>query len=152
MYPSYIGPFLSAPKITQDLNPTQLTLSVTPPYETSLEAQLVKNPPAMQETWVRFLGWEDSLEKEMGTHSSILPGKSHGQRSMASVLGVSRVRHDLATKPPPPPPYLEDCMASHSSILAWRIPMNRGAWQATTHGKWQATIHGVAKSWTWLNN
>ena len=31
-----------------------------------------KNPPAMQETWVRFLGQEDPLEKEMATHSSIL--------------------------------------------------------------------------------
>ena len=34
--------------------------------------QLVKNPPAMWETWVRCLGWEDPLEKEMATHSSIL--------------------------------------------------------------------------------
>ena len=38
----------------------------------SLVAQLVKNPPAMQETWVRFLGWKDPLEKEKATHSSIL--------------------------------------------------------------------------------
>ena len=38
----------------------------------SLVAQLVKNPPAMWETWVRFLDWEDPLEKEMATHSSIL--------------------------------------------------------------------------------
>ena len=35
-------------------------------------AQMVKNPPAMQETRVRFLGWEDSLEKGMVTRSSIL--------------------------------------------------------------------------------
>ena len=35
-------------------------------------AQTVKNLPAMQETWVRFLGWEDPLEKGMATHSSIL--------------------------------------------------------------------------------
>ena len=35
-------------------------------------AQLVKNPPAMRETWVRFLGWEDPLEKGQATHSSIL--------------------------------------------------------------------------------
>ena len=35
-------------------------------------AQLGKNPPAMQETWVRFLGWEDPLEKRTATHSSIL--------------------------------------------------------------------------------
>ena len=52
-------------------------------------AQLVKNPPAMLETWVRSLAWEDPLEK----------GK-----------------------------------ATHSSILAWRIPMDRGAWRATVHG------------------
>ena len=38
----------------------------------SLVAQLVKNLPAMEETWVQFLGWEDPLEKEMATHSSIL--------------------------------------------------------------------------------
>ena len=43
--------------------------------EASLMAQQVRNPPAMQETqetWVRYLGREDSLEKEMATHSSIL--------------------------------------------------------------------------------
>ena len=38
----------------------------------SLIAQLVKNPPAMQDTWVQSLGWEDLLEKGMVTHSSIL--------------------------------------------------------------------------------
>jgi len=38
----------------------------------SLVAQLVKNPPAMQETWVRSLAWEDPLEKGKATHSSIL--------------------------------------------------------------------------------
>jgi len=37
----------------------------------------------MQETWVQSLGQEDGLEKEMATHSSILAGKSHGQRSLA---------------------------------------------------------------------
>ena len=62
-------------------------------------AQSVKNLPAVQETWVRSLGWEDALEKEMATHSS---------------------------------------------ILAWRIPMNRGAWQAT--------VHWVSKIWTWLRD
>ena len=35
-------------------------------------AQTVKNPPAMQETWVRSVGWEDPLEEGMATHSSIL--------------------------------------------------------------------------------
>ena len=38
----------------------------------SLVAQMVKNLPAMQETWVQPLGWEDPLEKDMATHSSIL--------------------------------------------------------------------------------
>ena len=38
----------------------------------SLVAQLVKNPPAMQKTWVRSLGWEDPLEKGTAPHSSIL--------------------------------------------------------------------------------
>ena len=40
--------------------------------QASLVAQLVKNPPSMQETWVRFLGHEDPLEKKTATHSSIL--------------------------------------------------------------------------------
>ena len=52
-------------------------------------AQTVKNPPAMQETWVQSLGWEDPLEEGMVTHSS---------------------------------------------ILAWRIPMDRGTWWATVDG------------------
>ena len=38
----------------------------------SLVAQLVKNLSTVQKTWVRFLGWEDPLEKEIATHSSIL--------------------------------------------------------------------------------
>ena len=38
----------------------------------SLIAQLVKNPPAVRETWVRSLGWEDPLEKQTATHLNIL--------------------------------------------------------------------------------
>ena len=45
-------------------------------------AQMVKNPPAVQKTWVQFLGQKDPLEKEMATHSSILawiiPWTDHG--------------------------------------------------------------------------
>ena len=41
-------------------------------FTASLIAQLVKNLPAMQETSVRFLGWEDPLEKKKATHSNIL--------------------------------------------------------------------------------
>ena len=55
---------------------------------------MVKNLPSMWETWVQSLGWEDTLEEGMATHSS---------------------------------------------ILAWRIAMDRGAWRAT--------VSGVAKSW-----
>ena len=39
---------------------------------------MVKNPPAMWETWVRSLGWEDTLEKEMVTHSNIRAWEFHG--------------------------------------------------------------------------
>ena len=52
-------------------------------------ARTVKNPPAVWETWVRSLGWEDPLGK---------------------------------------------ATATHSSILAWRIPKDRGPWWATVHG------------------
>ena len=60
---------------------------------------MVKNLPAVQEMWVRSLGWEDILEEGMATHSS---------------------------------------------ILAWRIPRDRGAW-------W-ATVHGVSKSQAQLSS
>ena len=43
---------------------------------------MIKNLPAMWESWVQSLGWEDPLEEGMATHSSILAGKSHGQRSL----------------------------------------------------------------------
>ena len=67
-----------------------------------LVAQLVKNPPAMQETWVRFLGQEEPLEKEMATHSSMLAWRIPWIKEpwQATVHGVTRVRHDLTTKPP----------------------------------------------------
>ena len=48
----------------------------------SLIAQSVKNLPAVQETGVQFLGLEVPLEKEMATHSNILAGEFHGQRSL----------------------------------------------------------------------
>ena len=48
----------------------------------SLVAQSVKNLPAVQETQVQSPAWEDTQEKEMATHSSILAWKSHGQRSL----------------------------------------------------------------------
>ena len=49
-----------------------LFISILNSDKASLIAQSVKNLPAVQEAWVRFLGWEDPLVKEMATHSSIL--------------------------------------------------------------------------------
>ena len=62
----------------------------------SLVAQMGKNLPAVQETWVRFLGGEDPLQKEMATRSNILTWRipwteeSGGLQSM----GSQRIRHD----------------------------------------------------------
>ena len=67
----------------------------------SLIAQLVKNLPAMQETWVRSLGREDPLEKEMAIHSSILAWKIPWTEEPGGLQSrTTRVRHDLVTKPP----------------------------------------------------
>ena len=55
----------------------------------SLVAQLVKNPPAMRETWIWSLGWEDPLEKGKATHSSILAWRIPWTES----TGLQRVRH-----------------------------------------------------------
>ena len=48
----------------------------------SLMAQMMKNLPAMQETWVRSLGWEDPLEGSWKPTPVFLLGESHGQRSL----------------------------------------------------------------------
>ena len=53
-------------------------------------AQKVKHLPTVPETWARSLGREDPLEKEKGTHSSTLPGKSHGRRSLVGYSLWSR--------------------------------------------------------------
>ena len=57
----------------------------------SLVAQLVKNLPAMRETWVSSLGWEDPLEKGKATYSSILAWRIPWT---VQSLGSQRVRHD----------------------------------------------------------
>ena len=48
----------------------------------SLVAQTVKNPPAMWDTWVQFLGWENPWRREQLPTPVFLPGESHGQRSL----------------------------------------------------------------------
>ena len=57
-------------------------------------AQTVKNPPAMQETRVRSLGWEDLLVKGMATTPLFLPRESHGQRSLAGYSPWGRKESD----------------------------------------------------------
>ena len=59
-------------------------------------AQWVKNPPAMQETWIQYLGWEDSLEEEMATHSSLLAWKISWteEPGRLQTMGLPRVGHD----------------------------------------------------------
>ena len=57
----------------------------------SLVAQLIKNPPAMQETWVQSLGWEDPLEKGVATQSSILACRIPWT---IQSMGSQRVGHD----------------------------------------------------------
>ena len=91
--------------------------------QASLVAQLVKKPPAMQETLVQF------------------PGKGTGyplQYSWASLV-AQMVNNPPAlqetwVRSPGWEDSLEEGMANHSSFLAWRIPMDRGAWWATVHG------------------
>ena len=66
----------------------------------SLVAQSIKNLPAMQETQVRFQGWEDHLEREVVTHFNILAWRIPMDRGTwkTTVHGVIRVGHELATK------------------------------------------------------
>ena len=62
----------------------------------SFVAQMVKSLPAMRETWVRSLGWDDPLEKEMATHSSILVWKIPWMEEPGGLqsLGSQRVGQD----------------------------------------------------------
>ena len=62
----------------------------------SLVAQLVKNMPAMQETWVQSLGWEDPLEESMASHFSILAWRIPWTEEPSGLqsMGSRRVGHD----------------------------------------------------------
>ena len=60
----------------------------------SLVAQMVK--PVLQETWVRFLGWEDPLEKEIATHSSTLAWKIQWTEEPGTVHGVTESQTRLS--------------------------------------------------------
>ena len=63
-------------------------------------AQMVENPPAMQETQIQLLGWEDPLEKGMVTYSSILARRIPWTEELDGLqsMGSQRVGHDRATK------------------------------------------------------
>ena len=58
--------------------------------------QMVKNPPAMRETWIQSLGGEDPLEEAWQPTPVFLPGESHGQRSLAAAYGVAESRTRLS--------------------------------------------------------
>ena len=62
----------------------------------SLVAQMVKNPPAMQKTWVQSLSWEDPLEKGMATHFSILAWRIPKTEEPGGLqsMRLQRIRHD----------------------------------------------------------
>ena len=97
----------------------------------------------MQESTVQFLVWEGPLEKGQAIHSNILgpPGGLAGKESachvgnLGSINGVGKISplEEWATWVPSVglgrSPPLEEGMAAHSSILAWRIRMDRGAWR-----------------------
>ena len=89
-----------------------LSAPLSSAYWASLVAQMVKNPPAMQETWVRSLGWEDPLQEEMGTHtySSIFACRI----PMDRWVWWATVKHTVVLKGPWDPP-----RRSTKSKLLW---------------------------------
>ena len=93
---------LSYPAIPQQHGCLPTQSGPSPPSRSglgSLVAQRVKRLPAMRETWVRSLGWEDALEKEMATHSSTLAWKILWTEEPGGLqfLGSQRVGHNWAT-------------------------------------------------------
>ena len=71
-------------------------MKINLPSQASLMTQTVKNLPAMRETWVQSLGWEDPLEEDMAAHSSILAWRILWLEDPGGVqsMGSRRVRHD----------------------------------------------------------
>ena len=102
----------------------------------SLVAQVEKNVPAMQETPVRFLGREDHWRRDR-LPTPVFLGFLGGSDGKESTCNVGNPDSILGLERSP-----EEGMATHSSILAWRIPIDRGAWRAI--------VHGVANSRKWL--
>ena len=83
----------------------------------SLVAQLVKSLPAVWQSQVRSLGWEDPLEKEMATHSIFLPGEVHGQRSLVGYSPWGHKELDTTEQLTPTHPGLRKMIQHwHSSL------------------------------------
>ena len=108
--------------------------------EASLVAQMVKCLPAMQETWVRSLGREDSPGEGNGDplQYSCLENSMNGEAWRATVHGVAKSWTQLSDFPFFSFSFTEisdgEEMATHSSILSCLgNPMDRGAWQATAY-------------------
>ena len=78
------------------LEPKNIKSATFSPFTTFLVAQMVKNLPAMQETWVQSLGWEDALEKGITIHSSILAWRIPRTEEPGRVqfTGLQRVGHE----------------------------------------------------------
>ena len=60
---------------------------------------VVKNPPTVQEMWVQYLGWEDPLEKEMGTCSSILAWKIPWTEKLCELQSMRSQKSDMTERP-----------------------------------------------------
>ena len=108
----------------------------------SLVAQMVKTLPAMQETWVQSLGWDDPLEKEMETHSSILAWRipRTEERGRLQSMGWQRVGHDWATSLSLS---LSECACVHvcaHSCLTLCDPMDCSPLGSSVQGIFQARI------------
>ena len=92
----------------------------SPMPESFLVVQLVENPPAVWETWVRSLGWEDPLEEGKATHCRILAWRIPWtvQPSGLQSMGSQRVGHGGATNTPSPVPEGRDGCSRMSSLAA----------------------------------
>ena len=85
-------PHITAPVYESERSTVQVLVLFPSVVWASQIAQLVKNPPAIQENWVQPLGWEDPLEKRKATHSSILAWRIPW--TVCGHMGSQRVGHD----------------------------------------------------------
>ena len=129
-----------------------------------LVAQLVKNPPAMWETWVPSLGWEDPLEKGMTTHSSILawkiPWTIMGSQKIGCnwatftfMLTVKWISYTYT--------YIHSFFFLDSFFIQSQLPVELSQWESPTSGSlreesdfsFSSSIkYWVASGWPWLQS